>query len=476
MAATTIIQRPLFNVLPAGQPIIFTVINSSVVENTLFTRVKYVAEVYVSRELVPNMSNNDSLIGTFKTTPNDAGVGIFDIRPIVENYVSTDNKALKHSQFKGAYNKYLDVPMHLIDHYSITSNSFVYFSVRFKMEYSYDDSINLQTNYEVDSADFKLFNGYLKYTDPLVNAINEPVSFGFNSDVFKFVDTEGKFLTNAPIEQYANLDDYGTLAFNTSMVDLYDDGGTGGLRDIKISFINAAGGLIAYEQRSFVEEVDGGFFFTERAEAGNQIVYVGVFPANLRNWSDNFNNNIDIIDHCIVHAISWNNSVSSVASQSYKININCPTLKGYEPIRLTWLNQWGAWDYYTFNMKSTKSISTKGSTYNQSEGTWNEAAYRIQGFKGGKKTFRVNSTEKVTMNTGFVSEAESEWFEELINSPEIYILEGFKTDVNFSILNDYVTPVRLATSSHTRKTVANDKLIQYTFEVEKSKTLRTQSI
>ena len=80
------------------------------------------------------------------------------------------------------------------------------------------------------------------------------------------------------------------------------------------------------------------------------------------------------------------------------------------------------------------------------------------------------------MNTNFVSESESEWFEELINSPEVYILEGYQTDPSFSLLNTYVTPVRLTTSSHIRKTRANDKLIQYTFEVEKSKTLRTQAV
>ena len=80
------------------------------------------------------------------------------------------------------------------------------------------------------------------------------------------------------------------------------------------------------------------------------------------------------------------------------------------------------------------------------------------------------------MNTDFFSESESEWFEELINSPEVYILEGFQTDASNSALNNYVIPVRLTTSSYTKKTVANDKLMQYTFEVEKSKTLRTQSV
>ena len=121
-------------------------------------------------------------------------------------------------------------------------------------------------------------------------------------------------------------------------------------------------------------------------------------------------------------------------------------------------------------------ISTQGSTYNQLAGTWNESAYRIDSFKGGKKAFRVNATEKITMNTDFVNEAESEWFEDLINSPEVYILDGFQTDQSNAALNQYVVPVRLTTSSYTRKTVANDKLMQYTFEVEKSKTQRTQAV
>tara|TARA_R110001599_G_scaffold332336_1_gene547658 strand:- start:870 stop:1256 length:387 start_codon:yes stop_codon:yes gene_type:complete len=128
-------------------------------------------------------------------------------------------------------------------------------------------------------------------------------------------------------------------------------------------------------------------------------------------------------------------------------------------------------------MKSIRKTSTQGSTYNQSEGTWNEKAYRIDGFKGGKKAFRVNATENITMNTDFVTEADSEWFEELINSPEVYILEGYENITETtSALNQYVTPVRLTTSSYTRKTVANDRLMQYTFEVEKSKTLRTQGV
>ena len=71
-------------------------------------------------------------------------------------------------------------------------------------------------------------------------------------------------------------------------------------------------------------------------------------------------------------------------------------------------------------------------------------------------------------------------FEELTNSPEIYMLDPYKDTVvagiTTELLNEYVTPVRLKSSSFTKKTIANDRLMQYKFEVEKSQTLRTQSV
>ena len=167
-------------------------------------------------------------------------------------------------------------------------------------------------------------------------------------------------------------------------------------------------------------------------------------------------------------------------TQFYTIYINCPDTKGYESIRLCWLNQWGAWDYYTFTKKSIRKTSTKGTTYKQLGGSWNGSMYTPYGYKGGTKTFRVNATETITMNTDFVTENDTVMFEELTNSPEIYMLEPYKDTAASSgtteLLNEYVTPVRLKTSSFTKKTIANDKLMQYTFEVEKSRILRTQSI
>ena len=60
----------------------------------------------------------------------------------------------------------------------------------------------------------------------------------------------------------------------------------------------------------------------------------------------------------------------------------------------------------------------------------------------------------------------------------MYILNGYdstETPPYNTMTNKYVEPVLITTSSYIRKTVANDKLMQYTFEMERNKTLTTQT-
>ena len=465
--ATIIEQAPLsssdYNRTPVGQNVMFAVSNNIIVANQI--KVKFVAEVHISSYLPPVPGTTNNLVGTFKTTPNNAGIGMFDLRPIIESYVKADNltKGLT-AEYKGAPASKSSYPLHLVDKFSGSNNIMRYLFVNFKVEFLDQDLTSATYNQLIQrqpepSESYKIFNGYLKYTDKLDQI---GVDYGYNTAPLTLATASSSLLTNASVTQYANITDYGTLAFmniNTTLKVLF-------------TYYDSNGGSLGSD--SVIREVANGAPQVWNADIGYEVIHFGCFPANLRNWSSTFQGIVSTISYYTVEV----RSLSPIASLSktYTINVNCPTLKGYEPIRLTWLNQWGAWDYYTFTMKSSRMISTQGSTYNQLAGTWNESSYRIDSFKGGKKAFRVNATEKITMNTDFVNESESEWFEELINSPEVYILDGFQTDQSNAALNQYVTPVRLTTSSYTRKTVANDKLMQYTFEVEKSKTLRTQSV
>ena len=471
--ATLIEQHPLYDTLPVGQEVIFTVSNTSVVSS--FTNVKFIAEVHISSGNPPNPSTTTNIVGTFKTTPNNAGVGMFDFRPIIESFVNSDNLAREQSAYKTVVNTVnSNAPIHLIDKFSGNLNAMRFLFIRFKIEYI--DAGNLVTTGIKDSDLYNIFNGYLKFTDVL-DLANTPYTqstgnnFGYPiPEKFTLDLGAGEFLSNAPTTQYANIEDYGTIAFLTILT-----------KPSRIRFVyyDSTNTQIGTETVLFSGI---GTNISTLSETERRLYYLGCFPANLRNWSSIFQGLVTAgTIQGGYYTIEPLNYANLNFGTTYTFNVNCPNLKGYEPIRLTWLNQWGTWDYYTFNMKSSKTISTKGSTYQQLAGSWNESAYRLDSFKGGKKSFRVNATEKITMNTDYVNESESAWFEELINSPEVYILKGFQDDLNsaflnISALNQYVIPVRLTTSNYTKKTVANDKLMQYTFEVEKSKTLRTQSV
>ena len=460
--ATIIEQKPLYPQTPVGQDVIFVVSNGNILSTQ--TRVKFQAEVHISNTFAPNTAVGTDVIGTFKTTPNNAGVGIFNLRSVVENYVSADNMARLGSSYKGTTTTDDERhPLHLIDKYSGNINAIRYLVIQFKTEY-FDTTTNQLVQVEAANSDlYQIFNGYLSYADKLEIS---GADFGYNVGKFNLSAASNQFLTNAPVTQYANLDDYGTVGILAP---------NDNLSYIRLTYKDSSGSALGNE--SISRTTANGSYDVFNAYIGMNLLYFGCFPANLRNWSSTFQALVTAgtINGGSIELTPFNASASQIGQQ-YTININCPDLKGYESIRLCWLNQWGVWDYYTFTKKSSKNITTQGSTYDQLEGTWNDSRYRLDSFKGGKKAFRVNSTEKISMNTDYITESESVWLEELINSPEVYQLNGYQTDSGFAALNTYVTPVRLTTTSYTRKTIANDKLIQYTFEVEKTKTLRTQAI
>jgi hypothetical protein len=457
MAAVSIDQRPLYKTLPIGQQIMFSVSEPTTVA-TMF-KVKFVAEVRVSSSAGINPNSSDDLIGTFKTTPNNAGVGMFDLRPILETFVSPDNEPSSLAEYKTVDFNVAEFPIHLIDKYSQSDKSIKFFAVRFLVESasSATDAVGAPTN-EVDSIEFTMFNGVLQYDDVLTLDNN---NYGYNLQNFELTDSDSQFLSNAPTTQYARLTDYGTFPF---------------LNFVPNSTDKVTSMTLKYYDSSDVQ-LGADYVLNEPANGGANAVgnsntmlnYFGGFPANLDGWSTTWDTHKANISY---YTIQDGNGDSIL----YRINILCPNLKGFEAIRLAWLNQWGTWDYYTFNMKSTRTLTTNRTSYTQLGGTWNESAFKIADYKGGKKNFRVNSTEKIKLNTDFVSEAEGVWFEELINSNEVYIVNGFSSDVSNTITNKYIDPVVLTTSSYVKKTIANDKVMQYTIEIEKSKMKRTQAV
>tara|TARA_R110001592_G_scaffold77406_1_gene233022 strand:+ start:141 stop:1586 length:1446 start_codon:yes stop_codon:yes gene_type:complete len=474
-------QQPLYKTLPVGQDIVFSISDNTIVANNY--NVKFVAEIYVSNSNA-NLNILSNRIAVLKTTPNNAGVGIFSLQSVLESYVKPDNNGndfLNGSTYKTVtYSNTTPHPIHLIDKYVNSGNATKYFMVEFFLEYSptIDGVVTIDQSNSVLSEPRLFYNGYLNFNDVLKQTGNN-YGYDLNADKLLFNDFNsalGKFLSNAPTTQYAKLTDYGTLPFFNflSVADYSFQIGIDGVAIYKVQYI----ALKFYDSSNTLLATSTPFanFTNGAATTPNQysncrLNYFGAFPANLDNYNTTWQTHKANVSYYTIQAYD---DQGEKISQLYTIKIIQGDCKGFESVRLTWLNPHGVWDYYTFTKKSVKSLQTNRTSYTQLGGTWNESTYKINGFKGGKKNFRVNSKELVTINTDFLVDADAVWFEELINSPEVYILNGFSSDDN-GMVNKYVEPVIITTSSYTRKTKVNNKLIQYTFELEKSKNNRIQS-
>lgn len=480
MANTLITQRPTYDFGLVGQNLYYSVTNDQDVATQI--KVKFCAEVYISNDLVVDYSSPASpdFVGIFKTTPNNMGVGMWDMRNITETFVSSDNLGAEGSAYKlQVSDENYSPPLQNIDKFSCSNKMVGKLRIRFYTEFLGADpnypNVVRPSNNTVISREFLFINGYVKFTDEINRgslSTNEQFNYLHRlwpwvmqaSNLMKYMP---KFLTNSPKTNFCNMEDYGTLS-------AFMNGKT--FTHIQLKYHNADGFTIGGD--NVYKTTTNGAWTTFTGRCREMVLHLGCYPANLTNWSANFNAILPQMygGMISIRGMQTVGGQSSQATEERYIRINCPTLKGYEPIRLKWINQFGAWDYFSFNLKSTRKISTDSSTYTQLDGTWNERENRIYGYRGGTKQFRVNAIEKITMNTDYLPEEYNVMFEELKNSPEVYMIKGYKPEYRDMALNEYSIPVRLTSSDFTYKTKANDKLVQYEFEVEKTETLRTQAI
>ena len=487
--AVTIEQKPKYRLVPAASNIVFTIKDDVTINpSSSKFKIKYTAKVYVHNR-TSGLTNTENRIAVLKVTPNGVGAGIFDLAPILENYVSPDyeggvvhnSTSTYFSQYNGTdYSETTPHTIHQIDDFSTNRNSVRFFKVKFNVEAADSATGSVTQQYSSDKVtdEFLIYNGVLYDTDIL--KLDSTGDFGYNLDNAGFIlnSSTDSFLTNSPKTQYVRTTDYLTLSY-FSEYDWDFRVGVSGLQYPSIKYITIDfqynGGSVLNTTKTINASSGGQSGYM--SDSNVKLQFAGVGTANLvgggitlpANW-----------DYYTITAKDSGNNVCSDDYYFYKQEEDC---KGFETIRLTWLNKFGVWDYYNFTKKSVRSFNTKRKSYTQVTGTWNESRYTPHGYKRGRKNFRINSLERITLNTDFLnSDNESKWIEGLLNSPDVYIINGYSLDAFESsstttgIVNKYVEPVIVTTSNITRKTRANDKLLQYTIEVERNKDNNTQAI
>lgn len=474
-----ITKQPLKYHTPVGQDLVFTVLSSNASSATKY-KYKYIAEIYATKDY-PTLG---SPINTVLFSQNKDNYGITDLSNILEQFLSADNLGRQaygiSSRFKNtAFNAGTSPhPIHCIDKFSINTNSVTYWFILFKEQYALTPNGAVsQYSGTATAALSNLFNG----VDYGLEQSNVNAEYGIDlsnwngrsfTSAAGTVDS-GNFLTNSPDNLYIDYEQYHTMAFLAGLWNSTPANGEN-YYNCTYTFLNAAGGTISTLTTN-ITAANGGYVGSTDilpVESGKQLLYVGCGTGNLLNLGTT------IPANTVKYSVALYSSGGVRLTPNKYFNLKTPDCKGYETIRLTWLNKYGVWDYYNFTKKSIKSTEINREEYKGIIGNWNDGIFTKNGYDRGRTVLNTNANKKIICNSDwFRTDAEAAWLEELFISNEVNILNDYDvndTGANGAEYGKYITPVIVSSKKYEKYTEANDKVAQYEIEIEYASNMRIQ--
>lgn len=109
---------------------------------------------------------------------------------------------------------------------------------------------------------------------------------------------------------------------------------------------------------------------------------------------------------------------SGYRTKTYRFNIEDCTR--YTPIQLAWVNEYGVWDYFTFELAHQKSLRVNRTEIRKDYGNWNSGAvYSYDQHERGQKVVNVTGDVEYTVNSNWLNEDEFTWLQGLLMSKEV---------------------------------------------------------
>jgi hypothetical protein len=118
----------------------------------------------------------------------------------------------------------------------------------------------------------------------------------------------------------------------------------------------------------------------------------------------------------------------------------------YNPIQCQFINRYGGWQFLTFFKAQTNNIQTMGTTFKLLPDAVNYNVARAQ-----TKSFNINGSQSVRLNTGWIPENYNELIQDLLLA-ETILLDG--------------VPVEVKTTATDLKTSLKDKNINYEIQFD----------
>ena len=188
--------------------------------------------------------------------------------------------------------------------------------------------------------------------------------------------------------------------------------------------------------------------------------------ANLKNWLVTQGSSLDVVNsdwYKIQLLDTFENVIDE--RQFY------PTCEvKYTPIQLAYISKYGTWNYATFFKRSEETINKTSQEYRTITGNVQNGEYRYGLHNPMYKKYNTNAKRQLTINSGFVDEAFKEVMEQILLSEYVLVVADSTVTKDGSTYtytaNNGTVAANVSTNSLTKKTKVNDKLIEYTLDLE----------
>ena len=472
--AITIVQKPYAKVGPAVQDWNWCLTST----NSASHKFKYVCDMYFFNGTAPGATPSVRL----KFSGNIFGAGLINLRQHIEQQVSTDRLASIDQtflpSFKGSTVDFLGgegaMPVHLIDKFTLNNYNFKRLTIKWGEEYANNstDPVVVYPNLSIESS-YGFWNGVVPYGGQReTTSINSSGGVGLTSPNGVFGGpwlpntSTARFLSNAPITQYVREGDYMSLGLLAGKLNATSATWV----KAQIILSNDSGNLDTfYITTDTTGSNDSGGYnasvTSSMTQASRHLQYLGCGPANLQ-WSSDFTTNWAA---CTEYRVRLTTNALSNVSKQFIFKKQYDDCKGFDTVRLTWLNRMGTWDYYNFTKKSYREVKIDREF---TKGDKNDYNYIHQKHESDRvnATFSVKAKEIIKANTDWVDDETSIWLEELYTSPDVYMLGSLDATDNGvpgpQTDRHYVRPVQVSSKKYERYSSANDKVAQYEIEIE----------
>jgi hypothetical protein len=160
--------------------------------------------------------------------------------------------------------------------------------------------------------------------------------------------------------------------------------------------------------------------------------------------------NITVPANTAYYLVNLRDNLTNNTSETFRFNIDESCSKAVRNYRLIFKNQFGGFDAFNFMGQYERSMEIKKDYYRTIGGEWASGRFGYAVNYRSEKQYNTIVQDVFKVYSGWITEKESNWLNELVASPEVYVVYPYTSE-------------RLATctiidTNYTYKTTSRDQL------------------